>query len=147
MRLLVKLRSFLRNLFSSHDVEVDDDEEVHSRRQIKPVKEQLGEEPIRNWLHSVISDCGYGARQLRKNPGFTRSRRPYARARHRRDDGNFQRCVWRVAAGRCPIADPNRIMAVFEVNSKGRPSRLADPNFDDFRDQSRSFQAIAKYAA
>ncbi len=71
MRLLVKLRSFLRNLFSSHDVEVDHDEEVHSRRQIKPVKEQLGEEPIRNWLHSVISDCGYGARQLRKNPGFT----------------------------------------------------------------------------
>ncbi len=36
-------------------------------------------------------------------------------------------------------------MAIFEVTSKGRPSRLADPNFDDFRDQSRSFQAIAKY--
>ena len=34
----------------------------------------------------------------------------------------------------------------FEVTSKGRPSRLADPNFDDFRDQSRSFQAIAKYS-
>jgi hypothetical protein len=29
------------------------------------------------------------------------------------------------------------IMAVFEVNSKGRPSRLADPNFDDFRDQNQ----------
>ena len=37
-------------------------------------------------------------------------------------------------------------MAVFEVTSKGRPSRLADPNFDDFRDQNRSFQAIAKYS-
>jgi putative ABC transport system permease protein len=45
-----------------------------------------------------------------------------------------------------PYADPNRIMAVFEVTSKGRPSRVADPNFDDFRDQSRSFQAFAKYA-
>ena len=44
-----------------------------------------------------------------------------------------------------PYPDSNRIMAVFEVTSKGRPSRLADPNFDDFRDQSRSFQAIAKY--
>ena len=45
-----------------------------------------------------------------------------------------------------PYPDANRIMAVFEVTSKGRPSRLADPNFDDFRDQNRSFQAIAKYS-
>jgi predicted permease len=36
-------------------------------------------------------------------------------------------------------------MAVFEVNSNGGCSHLADPNFDDFRDQNRSFQAIAKY--
>ncbi len=36
-------------------------------------------------------------------------------------------------------------MAVFEINTKGGRSRLADPNFDDFRDQSRSFQALAKY--
>jgi predicted permease len=45
-----------------------------------------------------------------------------------------------------PYPGANRIMAVFEVNGKGRPSRLADPNFDDFRDQNRSFQAIAKYS-
>ena len=44
-----------------------------------------------------------------------------------------------------PYADPDRIVAIFEVTSKGRPSALADPNFDDFRDQSRSFQAMAKY--
>jgi len=44
-----------------------------------------------------------------------------------------------------PYPDASRIMAVFEVNAKGRPSRLADPNFDDFRDQNRSFQSIAKY--
>ncbi len=45
-----------------------------------------------------------------------------------------------------PYRDAGRIMAVFEVNTKGRPSRLADPNFDDFRDQSRSFDALAKYS-
>src|SRR5450432_4167787 len=45
-----------------------------------------------------------------------------------------------------PYPQADRIMAVFEVTSKGRPSRLADPNFDDFRDQSRSFQSIAKYS-
>src|SRR3984957_11127935 len=46
-----------------------------------------------------------------------------------------------------PYAGGDRIMAITEVNSHGRPARVADPNFDDFRDQSRSFQSIAKYAA
>jgi len=34
------------------------------------VKEQVREARIGNWLHSVLSDCRYGIRQLRKNPGF-----------------------------------------------------------------------------
>src|SRR5262249_6964567 len=46
-----------------------------------------------------------------------------------------------------PYSNPSRIMAIFEVNTKGGWSRLADPNFDDFRDQNRSFKAIAKYSA
>jgi predicted permease len=45
-----------------------------------------------------------------------------------------------------PYTEPNRMMAIFEVNTQGTWSHLADPNFDDFRDQSRSFQAIAKYS-
>jgi len=44
-----------------------------------------------------------------------------------------------------PYAKPDRIMAIYEINSKGTWSRLADPNFDDFRDQNHSFEAIAKY--
>ena len=46
-----------------------------------------------------------------------------------------------------PYSGADRIMAVSEVNSNGRPSRLADPNFEDFREQSHSFQSIAKYSA
>jgi putative ABC transport system permease protein len=45
-----------------------------------------------------------------------------------------------------PYSSADRIMAISEVNSHGTLSRLADPNFDDFRNQSRSFQSIAKYA-
>jgi predicted permease len=44
-----------------------------------------------------------------------------------------------------PYTDSSRIMAVFEINSEGHRAHLADPDFDDFRDQSRSFQTIAKY--
>ena len=46
-----------------------------------------------------------------------------------------------------PYSDPNRIMAIFEVTTKGTLNRLADPNFDDFRDQTHSFQMMAKYSA
>ncbi len=42
-----------------------------------------------------------------------------------------------------PAAD--RLMAIWEVNHRGTYSRLADPNFDDFRDRSQSFAAIAKF--
>jgi len=78
-------------------VEVDLDEEVHSHLEmliaeniragmppqeaqraarielggIEQVKEQVREEGLGNWLHSVFSDCRYGLRQLRNNPGFT----------------------------------------------------------------------------
>jgi hypothetical protein len=37
---------------------------------IEQVKEQVREQRIGNWLHSVVSDCRYGLRQLRKNPSF-----------------------------------------------------------------------------
>jgi predicted permease len=95
--LLVKVRSVLRNLFSSQHVETDLDQEVQSHLEmlteentragmspkeahraarielggIEQLKEQVREERIGNWLHSVIADCRYGVRQLRKNPGFT----------------------------------------------------------------------------
>jgi predicted permease len=97
MPLLMKARSFLRNLFLSRRAEVDLDQEVHAHLElliaeniragippkeaeraarielggIEQVKELVRERRIGNWLRSVISDCRYGLRQLRRNPGFT----------------------------------------------------------------------------
>ena len=97
MPLFVKARSFLRSLFLSRREEVDLDQEVRSHLEmvieeniragmplreaqraarielggIEQVKEQVRQKRIGNWLHSVMSDCRYGVRQLRKNPGFT----------------------------------------------------------------------------
>jgi len=96
MPLFVKFRSFLRNFFLSRRVDVDLEQEVRSHLEmlveeniragtpheeaqraaridlggIEQVKERVREERIGNWLHSVISDCRYGVRQLRKSPGF-----------------------------------------------------------------------------
>jgi predicted permease len=44
-----------------------------------------------------------------------------------------------------PYPQPDRLMAVWEVTRSGAHARLADPNFDDFRDQNHSFAALAKY--
>jgi len=170
MPLLVKARSFLRNLFLSRRVEVDLDQEVHSHLEmltaeniragmpphqaqraarielggIEQVKEQVREVGIGNWLRSVISDCRYGLRQLRKSLGAT-AVMVFTLALAIGATTAIFSVVYGVLLRPLPYPDSSRIMAVFEVNSKGGWSHLADPNFDDFRDQNRSFQAIAKY--
>jgi predicted permease len=170
MPLLVKVRSFVRNLFSSHRVDVDLDQEVHSHLDIlteeniragmppkdaqraarielggiEQVKEQVREQRLGSWLHSVFSDCRYGFRQLRKNPGAT-AVMVFTLALAIGATTAIFSVVYGVLLRPLPYTNANRIVAVFEINSNGTWSRLADPNFDDFRDQNRSFQAIAKY--
>ena len=170
MPLLLRVRSFLRNLFLSRRVEVDLDQEVHSHLEmlteeniragmspkeaqraarielggIEQVKEQVRDERIGNWLRSVISDCRYGVRQFRKNAGLTVVVVLTLALGIGATTAIFS-VVYGVLLRPLPYRDANRIMAVFEVNSKGGWSHLADPNFDDFRDQNRSFQTVAKY--
>jgi putative ABC transport system permease protein len=95
-------------------------------------------------MHSLWQDFNYGLRQLRKNPGTT-AIMVFTLALAIGATTAIFSVVYGVLLRPLPYADSNRIMAVFEVSSQGRPNRLADPNFDDFRDQNRSFQTIAKY--
>ena len=108
------------------------------------MKEQVREGRLGNWLRSVLSDCRYALRQLGKNPGFTAVAVLTLALGIGATTAIFS-VVYGVLLRPLPYADPDRIVAVFEVTSKGRPTALADPNFDDFRDQNGSFQAIAKY--
>ena len=97
MPLFAKARSFLRNLIFVGRAEEDLDQEVRSHLQMlidenlkaglgreeaeraarlelggtEQVKEQVREKRLGTGLHSVSSDCRFGLRQLRKNPGFT----------------------------------------------------------------------------
>src|SRR6266851_4514822 len=145
MPLLVKTRSFLRNLFLPRRVEVDLDKEVHSHLEmlieeniragmpppeaqraatielggIEQVKEQVREERLGNWLHSVLSDCRYGLRQLRKNPGAT-AVMVFTLALGIGATTAIFSVVYGVLLRPLPYTDANRIMAVFEVNSEGR---------------------------
>jgi putative ABC transport system permease protein len=91
-------------------------------------------------------DFRYAARMLGKNPGVTAIMVLTLALAIGATTAIFS-VVYGVLLRPLPYSAADRIMAVSEVNSDGRPSRLADPNFDDFRDQSHSFQSIAKYTA
>jgi len=97
-------------------------------------------------MRVLVQDLRYTLHQLRKNPGFT-SLAIITLALSIGATTAIFSVVYGVLLRPLPYSDPNRIMAIFEVTTKGTRSRLADPNFDDFRDQSRSFQRVAKYSA
>ncbi len=97
-------------------------------------------------MTGLLQDLRYALRQLRKGPGFTAVGVLTLALGIGATTAIFS-VVYGVLLKPLPYADPGRIMAIFEVTIKGTWNRLADPNFDDFRDQSRSFEAIAKYSA
>ena len=97
-------------------------------------------------MKTLFQDVRYGVRQLGKRPGFTAIVVLTLALGVGATTAIFS-VVYGVLLRPLPYSDPGRIVAVFEVNTRGTWSRVADPNFDDFRDQNRSFEAIAKYSA
>lgn len=95
-------------------------------------------------MNGFLQDFCYALRQVRKRPAFTAVVVTTLAVAIGAITAIFT-VVYGVLLRPLPYSDPDRIMSIFEVNSHGGWSHLADPNFDDFRDQNRSFQAIAKY--
>jgi putative ABC transport system permease protein len=106
----------------------------------------LSGKPARLGIESLVADGRYALRSLRKDPGFTLIGILTLALGIGATTAIFS-IVYGVLLRPLPYPDPDRLVAVSEVTSKGNPSPRADPNFDDFRDQSRSFQAIAKYSS
>ena len=172
MPLLVKARSFFRNLFSIRRQEEELDQEVRAHLAmladenvctgmtpeeaqraaqmelggVEMVKEQVRDDRMGQWVRSVVADCRFGLRQLRKNPGTTIIMIFTLALAIGATTAIFS-VVYGVLLRALPYAEPSRIMAIFEVNTRGTWSRVADPNYDDFRDQNHSFKAIAKYTS
>lgn len=170
MRFFAKARSFLRNLLLARRVEAELDEEVRAHLEmlieenvrsgmkkdearraaqmelggVDQVKEQVHERQMGSWAHSVWADCRYAVRQMRKNPGTTAILVFTLGLAIGATTAIFS-VVYGVLLRPLPYHEPNRILAIFEVNTRGTWSHLADPNFDDFRDGNHTFAAIAKY--
>src|SRR5215831_13668649 len=96
-------------------------------------------------FHTLIQDLKFAARGLGKNTGFSAMAILTLALGIGATTAIFS-VVYGVLLRPLPYPEADRMVAIWEVNHQGKFSRLADPNFDDFRDQSRSFQAVAKYA-
>src|SRR5713226_2718607 len=97
-------------------------------------------------MNGFWQDFRYAVRVLGKNPGVS-AIMVFTLALGIGATTAIFSVVYGVLLRPLPYSGADRIMAISEVNSNGRLSRLADPNFDDFRDQSHSFGSIAKYSA
>jgi len=95
-------------------------------------------------MNGFWQDLRYAARVLGKNPGAT-AVMVFTLALAIGATTAIFSVVYGVLLRPLPYSGADRIMAISEVNSHGRPARLADPNFNDFRDGNDSFKAIAKY--
>ena len=93
---------------------------------------------------AIFQDLKYAARGMGKGPGFSAMVILTLALGMGATTAIFS-VVYGVLLRPLPYPAPDRLVSVFEVNRRGVFARLADPNFNDFRDQNRSFVAMAKY--
>jgi len=96
-------------------------------------------------LSSIVYDIRVTARSLARAPAFAGAV-AFTLALGIGAATTIFSVVYGVLFKPLPYTRPDRIVAIYELTNTGARNRLADPNFDDFRNQSRSFQAIAKYS-
>src|SRR6201993_3104487 len=96
-------------------------------------------------MENLLHDLRHAFRLLRRSPGFTAVSVLTLALAIGGTTAIFS-VVYGVLLRPLPYNNPDRIVAIHEVNTHGTWSRLADPNFDDFRDQNHSFESAAKYS-
>lgn len=97
-------------------------------------------------MNSLLLDVRHGFRVLLRNPGVN-VMAVFILALAIGGTTAVFSVVYGVLLRPLPYPAPDRLAAIWEVNDRGTYSRLADPNFNDFRDRNRSFTAMAKYAS
>ncbi len=171
MPLFLKVRSFLQNFFSTSRVETDLDREVLSHLEmlkeenlragmaqdeaqraariefggIEQVKEQVREQRLGNWLDSVLSDCRYALRQLRKSPAFTVIAVLILALGIGANTAIFS-VVENVLLRSLPYRDPGRLIEIWNNYFPQWPQiGLSSSDFYEWRAQAKSVRDMAAY--
>lgn len=93
----------------------------------------------------MINDFRYAIRSLLKKPGFTSVAILTLALGIGASTAIFS-VLDAVLLRPLPYPQQERLVEVRELNEAGRGMRFADPNFDDLRERTRSFDAIASYS-
>jgi predicted permease len=95
-------------------------------------------------MSSVLLDLRHAVRVLTRNPTAT-AVATFTLALAVGATTAIFSVVYGVLLRPLPYPSASRLMAVWEVTNRGTYARLADPNFEDFRDRNRTFAAMARY--
>ena len=96
------------------------------------------------WLEALLQDLRYGARQLHRNPGFTVVAILTLALGIGGNVAVFS-LLDTVLLRPLPYAHPERLYMFFPVDTKVQRAQVESsyPNFQDWREQSRAFEAMA----
>ena len=99
-----------------------------------------------DWMGTLLQDLRYGVRVLRRNPGFSLMA-VFTLALGISATTAIFSVVYGVLLRPLPYDRPDQLVQVWEKSSKGNPMNLADPNFQDLREQNRSLQGLAEFSS
>jgi predicted permease len=95
-------------------------------------------------MHALLQDVRYGIRTLTRSPGFTIVAVLTLALGIGANVAIFS-VVNAVLLRSLPYDHPEQILAAFETNDRGARMNLSREDFQDWRDQSKSFQNLAAY--
>ena len=170
MPLFVKFRSLLCNLFSKLQMDKDLDQEIRAHLElltdehlragmsveeaeraarlelggIEQVKEQVRDQRIGNWLHSLLSDCRFALRQLRKSPGFTAVAVLTLALGIGANTAMFS-LVSSVLFRPLPYHAPDELFSVSDFMPRQHSSLVLESDYYSWREQNHAFTDIAAY--
>ncbi|HEV2129998.1 MAG TPA: ADOP family duplicated permease, partial [Longimicrobiaceae bacterium] len=100
----------------------------------------------REWLGELRQDVRFGLRQLLRNPGFALVAVLTLALGIGASTAIFS-VVNGVLLRALPYAEPDRLVAVYQVGEEGEAGSFSHPNFQDLKERSRSFTALAEHAS
>ncbi len=165
------VRSFLRNVFRKRRVEADLQQEIasclelladeHIRKGMTPgdaeraarmnlegveqLKEEVREGRVGHGLQSMLSDCRYGLRQLRRTPGFTAVAVATLALGIGANTAIFS-VVHAVVLAPLPYGEPDQLVMVWLYNRTLKHStQVSYADFLDWKRNATSFQQMAAF--
>jgi putative ABC transport system permease protein len=98
------------------------------------------------WLAELRQDARFGVRQLLRSPGFALLTVLMLALGIGASTAIFS-IVNGVLLRALPFPQPDRLVAVYQVNAEGGQGQFSHPNFVDVKDRSRSFAALAEHSS